>query len=177
MDCQKAQMASLATVTLVSALAAGVALGGYAMTSKASRDSFRDDLSARYAQLSEEEPTCCVGCVDDVIGTVAAANSMRTERASPGTRRASMIADALETLDARNRTTAAYLGTMNDDCPLRACLASALSGVTVSEAEASMHALDHLLEGDDSLRDLHVSFTSTPLTIPELARAIEEARS
>lgn len=170
-------MASLATVTLVSALAAGVALGGYAMTSKASRDSFRDDVAARYAQLSEEEPSCCEGCVDDVFGTVSMANSVRAERASPETRRASMIADALETLEDRRRTTAAYLVTMNDDCPLRTCLSSALGGVTVAEAEASMSALDHLFEADDSLRDLHVDFGSAPLTIPELVRAIEAARS
>lgn len=171
-------MASLAaTVTLVSALAAGVALGGYAMTSRASRDAFRDDVASRYAQLSEEDPSCCQGCVDDVYETVSMANALRTERASPETRRASMIAAALETLEDRKRTTAAYLVTMEGDCPLRTCLSAALGGVTVAEAEASMNALDHLLEADDSLRDSHVDFTSAPLTIPELARAIEAARS
>jgi hypothetical protein len=169
-------MASLAAVTLVSALAAGVALSGYAMSSRSSSDALRNDVASRYAQLSEEDPSICVSCVGDVCEAVTKANAARIERSSPDARRASMIAAALETLENRRRATADYLASMEADCPLRTCLSSALSGVTVAEAEASMSALDHLLEADDSLRDVHVDFATPPLTILELVRAIEGAR-
>jgi hypothetical protein len=166
-------MASVAAGVLVSAIAAGVALSGYAMTSRASNDDLRDDLAARYAQLSEEDPSACVGCVYEAIDRT---NAFRVDMASPDALRASMIADAMASLDERRRGTAAFLAA-KDDCRLRACLADALTGVTVGEAEAAMSALDHLLEADDSLRDVHVDFAGPPLTVAQLAAAVEYARA
>lgn len=169
-------MASLAVIALVSALASGVVLSGYAMTTKASNAALRDDIASRYARLSEEDPSMCVSCVGDMCEAVTRANATRTEMSSSAARRASMIATALETLEDRRRATADYLAATQDDCTLRTCLSAALSGVTVAEAEASMSALDHLLEADDTLRDVHVEFSAPPLTILELVRAIEGAR-
>lgn len=169
-------MAAMAAVVLVSAVAAGVALSGYAMSTKAARHDFEDDAAARYAQLAEDDPAECAACVDDVCGTVLRVNAARADMASPDTLRAAMIADALSALEDQRAATASFLESQ-DDCSLRRSLASALRGVTRQEAEAAMSALDHVLEADGDLRDAHVEFESPPLTILELVRAIEDARS